>query len=60
MLRYNQKPPPSEALASIKESEESTEPEQSFNKHKDGDRDATGGARWRWRCRSCSWGRRRF
>ena len=34
MLRYNQKSPPSEAIASIKEAEASANPEESFNKHK--------------------------
>jgi DNA segregation ATPase FtsK/SpoIIIE, S-DNA-T family len=34
MQRYNQKPPPSEALASIKDSEANVNPEESFNKHK--------------------------
>ena len=35
MLRYNQKSPPSEAIASIKEAEANVNPEESFNKHKE-------------------------
>jgi hypothetical protein len=34
MLRYNQKPAPSESLASIKEAEAATDPAVSFNQHK--------------------------
>ena len=35
MMRYNQKTPPTEAIASIKESEEKVDPAQSFTRHRE-------------------------